>query len=141
MHLEYRKWKQVKFKGVSLDEKAAAFAVINTMEVKRKMGMSVKPQCRRGGALSFRQHDLLPISKTIKHFIQGKGIQYSAIMTAGDTSCQSGHQKSLRSTEDTCISTYTICCLSLATPSTHPNISSLDYWLVELVRFARQRLM
>lgn len=86
--LENRAWERVKSKDASFGEKAAAWAVTNTMKVKRKMGMGVKKRsrrvkkragrvkkrCHRGGALSFKQHVLLPILKSVQKSLEGKGL-------------------------------------------------------------------
>lgn len=80
--LENRAWERVKAKHANLSERAAAWAVTNAMKAKRKLGMGSKKRTRRsrrrrrkcGGKLSFRQHILLPVLKTIQHAVEGKGL-------------------------------------------------------------------
>lgn len=67
--LENRAWERVKAKDTRLGERAAAWAVTTAMKAKRKMGMGLK---RSGGALSFRQHVLLPIRKKLTKTVGGK---------------------------------------------------------------------
>lgn len=68
--LENRAWERVKAKNAKLSERAAAWAITNTMKAKRKVGMGR----RRGGTLSFRQHVLLPVLKSLQKSFEGKGL-------------------------------------------------------------------
>lgn len=45
--LEQRAWERVKSKDANIKEKAAAWAIVNTMKVKRKMGMGVNQRHHR----------------------------------------------------------------------------------------------
>lgn len=73
--MENRAWERVKSKDAGTGEKAAAWAITNTMKAKRKMGMGLKKQRCAGGSLSFRKHVLLPILNAVGNSLKaGKGL-------------------------------------------------------------------
>lgn len=69
--LENRAWERFKSNDASAGERAAAWAITTGMKAKRKLGMGMK----KGGKLSFRQHILLPILKTLTQSIEGAGLK------------------------------------------------------------------
>lgn len=58
--LEQRAWERVKSKDASFGEKAAAWAVTNTMKVKRKLGMGIRRK------VGFRKSVLTNVAKILK---------------------------------------------------------------------------
>lgn len=69
--LEQRAWKRVKSSDARLGEKAAAWAVTNTMKVKRKLGMGVGKKVRKigkrvGKKVGFRKTVLSNVAKLLK---------------------------------------------------------------------------